>query len=95
MKLAPGDVHHKHRFDNCEVLYYVVSGEGIAGAGGSAARVRGGHVQFIPKGVEQFIINTSKTETLEVIGVYTGTGSVEDGGYVYTGKVTDIDLKMA
>jgi hypothetical protein len=30
-KLAPGDVHHKHRFDRCEVLLYVVSGVGVAG----------------------------------------------------------------
>ena len=93
MKLAPGDVHHKHRFDNCEVLYYVVSGAGVAGAGGTVSRVREGHTHFIPKGVEHFLANTSKTETLEVIGVYTGAGSVEDGGYVYTGKVTDADLR--
>ncbi len=93
-KLAPGDTHHKHRFDKCEVLYYVVSGEGIAGAGGSAARVRGGHVHFIPKGLEHFLVNTSKTQTLEVIGVYTGAGSVEDGAYVYSGKVAEADLKV-
>ncbi len=91
-KLAPGDVHHKHRFDHCEVLYYVVAGQGIAGAAGSTARVRGGHVHFIPQRVEHFIANTSKTEALEIIGVYTGAGSIEDAGYVHTGKVTAADL---
>lgn len=94
-KLAPGDVHHKHRFERCEVLLYVVSGEGIAGAGGKAQRVRAGHVQFVPKGVEHFLANTSKSETLEVIGVYTGAGGIEAGGYVYTGKVSDADLAVA
>ncbi len=93
MKMAPGDVHHKHRFERCEVLLYVVSGEGFAGAAGKTSRVRAGHVQFVPKGVEHFIANASKTETLEVIGVYTGAGSLADGGYVYTGKVSEADLK--
>ena len=94
-KLVPGDVHHKHRFDNCEVLYYVVSGDGIASAGGKTSLVRSGHAHFIPKGVEHFIVNTSKTDTLEIVGVYTGAGSIEDGGYVYTGKVSDAELNLA
>ena len=92
MKLAPGDVLHKHRFDNCEVLYYVSVGEGVVGAAGKSSRVRAGHTHFIARGVEQFIANTSKTETLEVIGVYTGAGSIADGGYVHTGKVSGADL---
>src|SRR5689334_6206834 len=75
-KLAPGDVHHKHRYGRCEVLYYVISGTGIAGAGGESVSVRGGHVHFIPRNVEHWLVNTSKTETLEVIGVFTGAGSI-------------------
>ncbi|MES2564495.1 MAG: cupin domain-containing protein [Pseudomonadota bacterium] len=86
-KLEPGDVHHKHRHDNCEVLYYFISGSGTVGAGPDRAQVRGGHVHFIPKGVEHFMRNSSPTEPLEVIGVYTGAGSVEASGYVYMGKV--------
>lgn len=90
---APGDVHHKHRHDNCETLYYVISGHGLAGAGADRAEVRGGHVYYIPKGVEQFMCNLSTTEPLEVIGVYTGAGSIAESGYVHTGKVMDADLK--
>ena len=86
-KLAPGDVHHRHRHDRCEVLYYVIGGDGVVGAGPDRAQVRGGHVHFVPKGVEHFMYNASKTEPLEVIGVYTGAGSVEESGYVFTGKV--------
>lgn len=91
-KLAPGDVHHKHRYDRAEVLYYVTQGSGIVGAGGKSSRVRSGHTHFIPRGVEHFIANTSKTDTLEIVGVYTGAGSIEDADYLYTGQVTEADL---
>jgi mannose-6-phosphate isomerase-like protein (cupin superfamily) len=86
-KLQPGDIHHKHRLDNCEELYYVIRGHGLAGAGSDRAELRGGHVHFIPKGVERFLRNLSGTEPLEVIGVYTGAGSLEEAGYAYTGRV--------
>ena len=94
-KLLPGDVHKKHRHDNCEVLYYVIRGHGVVGAGPDRAEVRGGHVHHIPKGVEHFMSNLSPTDPLEVIGVYTGAGSVEESGYVYTGEVTEADIKAA
>jgi mannose-6-phosphate isomerase-like protein (cupin superfamily) len=54
--------------------------------------VRGGHVHYIPRGVEHFLCNTSRDEPLEVIGIYTGAGSVPETGYVYTGDVTSTDL---
>jgi mannose-6-phosphate isomerase-like protein (cupin superfamily) len=87
-KLEPGDVHHRHRLDNCEELYYVIGGRGLVGAGADRAEVRGGHVHFIPRGVERFICNLSATEPLEVIGVYTGAGSLEEAGYAYLGPAT-------
>mgnify|MGYP006176291629 CR=1 FL=1 len=52
-------------------------------AEGRGLEVRGGHVHLIPRGVERFIANTSRTEPLEVIGVYTGAGSLEEAGYVH------------
>lgn len=85
-KLAPREAHHRHRLDNCEELYYVIRGHGVIGAGDDRAEVRGGHVHFIPKGVERFIANASRTESLEVIGVFTGAGSLEETGYVYLGE---------
>jgi mannose-6-phosphate isomerase-like protein (cupin superfamily) len=92
-KFMPGAVHKKHRHDHCEELYYIVRGHGLAGAGPDRAEVRGGHVHYIPRGVEHFMHNLSKTEPLEVIGIYIGAGSVEETGYVYTGEVTAADLK--
>ena len=91
-KLLPGDVHHKHRLDKCEELYYVISGHGVVGAGADRAEVRGGHVHYIPQGVERFMYNASKTEPLEVIGIYTGAGSIDETGYVYTGEVSKADM---
>jgi mannose-6-phosphate isomerase-like protein (cupin superfamily) len=92
-KFMPGAVHKKHRHDNCEELYYVIRGHGLAGAGPDRAEVRGGHVHYIPKGVEHFLYNLSKTEPLEAIGIYVGAGNVEETGYVYTGDVTEADIK--
>ncbi len=92
-KFMPGAVHQKHRHENCEEVYYVIRGHGLAGAGPDRAEVRGGHVHFIPKGVEHFLYNLSSTEPLEVIGVYTGAGNVEETGYVYLGDVTAADIR--
>ena len=91
-KFMPGAIHKKHRHENCDELYYIVRGHGIAGAGTDRAEVRGGHVHYIPRGVEHFLYNTSETEPLEAIGIYVGAGSVEETGYVYTGEVTEADL---
>ena len=92
-KFMPGALHRKHRHESCEELYYVIRGHGLAGAGPDRAEVRGGHVHYIPKGVEHFLCNLSRTEPLEVIGVYVGAGSVEETGYVFSGEVTDADLR--
>ena len=32
-RFFPGSVHKKHRHDNCEEIYFVISGEAMAGAG--------------------------------------------------------------
>lgn len=90
---APGDAHHKHRHDKCEMVYYVISGHGLAGAGADRVEVRGGHAHCIPRGVEHFLVNPSKTEPLEVIGVYVGVGGVDETGYVYTGEISAADLQ--
>jgi len=89
--LAPGAAQKKRRNDNCEMVYYVIRGRGVAGAGADRAEVRGGHVHLVPRGVEHFLCNLSATEPLETIAVYTGAGSLEEAGYVATGEVTEAD----
>ena len=90
----PGAVHKKHLHENCEEIYYIISGHGLAGAGPDRVEVRGGHFHYIPKGVEHFLYNLSDTESIEAIGIYIGSGSVEDTGYRYLGDVHEDDLKI-
>ena len=92
-RFFPGAVHKKHRHDNCEEIYYIISGHGLAGAGDDRVEVRGGHFHYIPPGVEHWLYNLSDTEPVEAVGLYIGSGSVEDTGYVYMGDVTEEDLK--
>ena len=93
LTLQPGASTPRHRHDGCEKVYYVVRGNGIAGAGSDRAEVRKGHVHLILRGVEHFLANTSETEALEAIGVLTGAGSLEDSGYVALGEVTAADKR--
>ncbi|HXF65371.1 MAG TPA: cupin domain-containing protein [Burkholderiales bacterium] len=87
-RFLPGAMHHWHRHENCDEIYYVVRGRGLAGAGADRVEVRAGHVHLIPKGVEHFLANLDAAEPLEVIGLYAGAGSVEESGYVFTGKAS-------
>jgi mannose-6-phosphate isomerase-like protein (cupin superfamily) len=92
-KFLPGAVHKKHAHENCEEIYYVISGHGLAGAGDDRVEVRGGHFHYIPAGVEHWLHNLSETEPIEVVGIYVGAGSVAATGYVYRGDVTAADLQ--
>ncbi|NQV54873.1 MAG: cupin domain-containing protein, partial [Rhodospirillales bacterium] len=92
-KFMPGAVHKKHRHENCDEIYYILSGEGLAGAGDDRVEVRGGHFHYIPKGVEHWLHNLSESEPLEVVGIYVDAGNVIETGYVYMGDVTEEDIK--
>jgi len=92
-RFFPGAVHKKHRHDRCEEIYYIISGRGLAGAGEDRVEVRGGHFHYIPRGVEHWLVNLSRAEPVEAVGIYIGAGSVEETGYVYTGDVTEADLR--
>lgn len=93
LTLQPGAAHHKHRHERCEKVYYVIRGQGLAGAGPDRVQLRAGHVHLIPQGVEHFLYNSSRSEPLELIGVYTGAGSIEESGYVYTGRISEADKR--
>lgn len=92
-RFFPGAVHAKHRHENCEEIYYVMSGHGLAGAGSDRVEVHGGHFHYIPRDVEHWLHNLSKTDPIEIIGIYIGSTSVADTGYVFMGSVTDADIK--
>lgn len=91
-RFLPGAVHRKHRHDDCEEIYHVISGCGLAGSGDGRHEMRGGHFHYIPAGVEHWLANRNADEPIEVVGLYIGAGSVADTGYAYTGDVTEADL---
>jgi mannose-6-phosphate isomerase-like protein (cupin superfamily) len=90
-RFMPGAIHKKHRHENCEEIYFIVSGHGIAGAGGATEEVRPGHFHYVPADTEHWLINLDENEPIEVVGWYLGAGSVVETGYAYMGDVTDAD----
>ena len=88
----PGAVHKKHSHTNCEEIYYIISGHGLAGAGVDRVEVTAGQFHYIPAGVEHWLHNLSDTDPIHVIGVYIGSGSVAETGYVFRGDVTLDDI---
>jgi len=93
-RFMPGAIHKKHCHKNCDEIYYIISGHGLAGAGPDRVEVRGGHFHFIPKGVEHWLYNLSKTDPIEVVGIYCNAGSVAETGYAYMGDVSKNDLSQ-
>ena len=88
----PGAVHKKHKHENCEEIYYIISGGGIAGAGGATEEIGAGHFHYVPADTEHWLANESDDEPIIVVGWYLGAGSVAATGYVYMGDVSDADL---
>ena len=86
-------MHKKHSHENCEEIYYIISGHGLAGAGPDRVEVTAGQFHYIPAGVEHWLYNLSETDPIHVVGVYINAGSVEETGYIYHGDVTPKDIK--
>ena len=93
-RFLPGAVHKKHSHENCEEIYFIISGRGLAGAGSDRVEVHAGHFHYIPPGVEHWLHNLSDTEAIEVVGIYLNAGTVAETGYVYRGNVTQEDLRI-
>jgi mannose-6-phosphate isomerase-like protein (cupin superfamily) len=91
-RFFPGAIHKKHRHEDCDEIYYVISGHGLAGAGPDRPEVTGGQFHYIPSGVEHWLHNLSDDETIEVVGIYIDADSVAATGYVYMGEVEASDL---
>lgn len=85
----PGSTHAKHRHTNCDEIAVYLKGHGVVGQGDERAKVRAGHCRLMPRGSEHWLVNSSRTEPIEVVGIYVGAGSVEGTGYAYTGEVTE------
>ena len=84
LRLAPGGELAPYRCDNCEQVYYVAAGNGVAGSNGEAFPLREGHFVFVPTGTAHWLRNDGAT-TLEMFNVLTGAGSLEAAGYAAAG----------
>ncbi len=90
----PGGAHKKHHHTKADEIYYIIRGRAAGGAEDEEQELRPGSLHFIPKGVTHWTRNLSPTEELELVGIYTEVGSLEDSGYVYDGEWTEKDRKI-
>ncbi len=80
-RFAPGGGLAEHCCENCEQIFFVAGGTGVAGSGPDQWDLREGHFVFVPKGTPLWLRNDG-SDTLEIFNVMTGAGSLEEAGYV-------------
>ncbi len=78
----PGGELIPNRSNNCEQIYYVTSGNGVAGSGDYQLAVSKGSFVFIPKGTVHWLKNESSSMKLEIYNVLTGAGSITEANYI-------------
>lgn len=81
LRVAPGGEVAPYRCDNCEQVYYVAAGSGVAGSNGEQFHLREGHFVFVPKGAAHWLRNDDSAKPLEIFNVLTGAASLEATGY--------------
>ncbi|MEE9274274.1 MAG: hypothetical protein V3V62_03075, partial [bacterium] len=94
-RFRAGSSHKKHLHTDAEEYVYYIRGGGVAGAGEGRIEMRTGSFRLNPLNVEHWYWNQGGEELVEVVGFYTGAGSVEETGYVYKGEVTEEDVTRA
>lgn len=76
-----GASHEMHVHTDAEETMIIISGTGKAISGEEEMEIGPGDVIFVPKGDRHYVVNTSETETMEMIWVYGGAPSLERSGY--------------
>ncbi|NKB47911.1 MAG: cupin domain-containing protein [Alphaproteobacteria bacterium] len=79
-RFAPGSGLDEHVCNNCEQIYFVAAGGGVAGSGDYQSVVRKGSFVFVPKSVPFRLHNDDDSEPLEIFNVLTGAGSLNEAG---------------
>lgn len=86
IRIPTSGVVPPYRLKNCEQSYSVIRGRGIAFSSElRETELREGHFIFVPKGIPLSLRNQDSLEPMEVIGVLTGAGSLQEAGYVDVG----------
>lgn len=91
----PGNVHQKHRHDDCGEICFILTGDGVAAVGDERRRVREGNYHYVPVGVEHWLCNASEETPLIGPGVYLGVSGLASSGYVHHGLATQEDLTIS
>jgi quercetin dioxygenase-like cupin family protein len=86
----PGAAHEIHTHPGADEFLYVVRGRCVVGAGGEEYDAGPGTLQFIPAGKTHWLRNVDPFEPVELIGGYTGVGSLDEAGYEFIEHLTDI-----
>jgi mannose-6-phosphate isomerase-like protein (cupin superfamily) len=84
--VAPGGSRARHRIGNAETYYLVHGGNGTAGSDGKSAKLRAGHVWWVPAGRETWLRNDSSTEPLKLVGYQVGVAAASDLAYTHVGE---------
>lgn len=85
----PGAAHEIHTHPGADEFLYVIRGRCIVGAGEGEEHEAGpGTLQFIPAGKKHWLRNVDSFEPVELIGGYTGVGSLDEAGYEFIAHLT-------
>jgi mannose-6-phosphate isomerase-like protein (cupin superfamily) len=91
----PGtSAHKKHIHTKADEIMYVVRGRAAQGVDDEEFDVPVGCGVYIPMGAVHWTRNMSDTEPMELVGVYTRVGSLEESGYQYIGEVQEKDRQV-
>lgn len=83
----PGGYHATHLHTLCDEFVYILSGHGLKAVGDEVYELRPGCAYYLPKGVPHWMLNTSKTEPIQVLGFYPNSPDFDGTGYQYLGPI--------
>jgi len=81
VRIPPSGSVNPYSLKNCEQIYYVIQGTGAAASDSHRVELRKGHFVFVPKGGSLALRNLDSAEPMEVLGLFTGAGSLQETGY--------------
>lgn len=90
--LAPGGFHARHLHTKADEFVYIISGQGKKGLGDKIYDIEPGLTFYIPKGIEHWMLNTSKDKTIEVLAVFPSAPNIDETGYEYLGPIETKDI---
>jgi mannose-6-phosphate isomerase-like protein (cupin superfamily) len=79
----PGGFHATHLHTDCDEFVYIISGHGLKGVADQVYELRPGCAYYLPKGVSHWMLNTHKTEPIQVVGFYPNSPDFDHTGYQY------------